>query len=198
MAARAWQLRRLTARELLLAREEARRGCGGDEAAFGLWCNAAVLARALTRRGRRRFSGAAAVLAAYSAQEIAELAGQYAARTGAEQLTPAGDPQAHEAMLEALAASPYERLKWRVLRTFGALPGEARAREMTDADYLYCALHLTLDGREALDALCPECRARAQAEACPVCGRATQAGETGVNAAFDPEVFAARRCGDAG
>ena len=41
-----------------------------------------------------------------------------------------------------------------MLRTFGALPTEARAREMTDRDFLWCALNLMLDDEEALDALC--------------------------------------------
>ena len=46
---------------------------------------------------------------------------------------------------QALENAPYERLKWRVLRSFGVLPSEARAREMTDGDYLFCVLHMTLD-----------------------------------------------------
>ena len=35
-----------------------------------------------------------------------------------------------------------------MLRTFGALPTEPRARAMTDRDYLWCALNLLLDGEE--------------------------------------------------
>lgn len=48
-----------------------------------------------------------------------------------------------------LANSPVERLKWQVLRAFGALPTERRARKMTDRDYLWCALNLLLDAPEA-------------------------------------------------
>ena len=39
------------------------------------------------------------------------------------------------------------------------LPSEARAREMTDSDYLYCLVHLQLDGEEALEGRCPVCGA---------------------------------------
>lgn len=48
-----------------------------------------------------------------------------------------------------LANSPVERLKWQVLRAFGALPTERRAKRMTDRDYLWCALNLLLDAPEA-------------------------------------------------
>ncbi len=47
-----------------------------------------------------------------------------------------------------LANSPVERLKWQVLRAFGALPTERRAKKMTDRDYLWCALNLLLDAPE--------------------------------------------------
>ena len=54
---------------------------------------------------------------------------------------------------------------------------------MTDRDYLWCALNLALDREEELAQLCPECRARAQAEVCPVCGASR--GEWGDNTGFD-------------
>ena len=60
---------------------------------------------------------------------------------------------------------------------------------MTDRDYLWCALNLLLDGEEALDALCPACRAEAREGRCPVCGAATGGDRTGENAGFDPERF---------
>lgn len=186
---RPWALRRLTAGELLECRAEARRGCGEDEAAFGLWCNAAVLARVLTRRARRRFRSAEEVLAALDAEEIARLAGEY------ERLTRVEPEGGVEALAERMAAQPYERLKWRVLRAFGALPTQARALEMTDADYLYCALGLALDGREARAQLCPDCRERALGAVCPSCGRAVSRAEGGENAAFDMAEFARRRDG---
>lgn len=66
---------------------------------------------------------------------------------------------------------------------FGALPTEERAKNMTDRDYLWCALNLALDQEEELARLCPECRERAEAEPCPVCGAPRESWE--VNAGFD-------------
>ena len=66
---------------------------------------------------------------------------------------------------------------------FGALPTEERARKMTDRDYLWCALNLALDQEEELARLCPDCRRRAEAEPCPVCGAPRESWS--VNAGFD-------------
>lgn len=55
--------------------------------------------------------------------------------------------EALAALKEELAARPVERLKWQVLRAFGALPTERRARRMRDRDYLWCALNLLLDAQ---------------------------------------------------
>ena len=173
-----WSLRRLTARELILCRAEARAGAAGDQDTFGLWCNAAVLARALKKHGRRAFSSPGAVLSALGADEIAQLASRYADGMRCGELSALSDETSREAILDRLAAQPYERLKWRVLRAFGALPTEDRAREMTDEDYYYCALHLALDGREAAGQ------------------RAEAAAERGVNASFDMAEFERRRGGD--
>ena len=41
---------------------------------------------------------------------------------------------------------------------------------MTDRDFLWCALNLMLDDEEALDALCPSCRAEAQEARAPCAG----------------------------
>ena len=76
-----------------------------------------------------------------------------------------------------------------MLRAFGALPTEARAREMTDRDFLWCALNLMLDDEEALDALCPSCRAEAREARCPVCGTLTGGNWAGVNQGFDEVRF---------
>ncbi len=73
---------------------------------------------------------------------------------------------------EALAHAPGERLRWHVLRAFGALPTEGRARRMTDADYLWCALNLLLDGEAAPG---------------PAAGEAEE--RAGENAAFDEERY---------
>ena len=173
-----WSLRRLTARELLACRAAAREASAGDADTFGLWCNAAVLARALKKHGRRAFSSPGAVLSALGADEIAQLAKRYADGMRCGEVSALSDETSREAILDRLAAQPYERLKWRVLRAFGALPTEGRAREMTDEDYYYCALHLALDGREAAGQ------------------RTAAAVERGVNASFDMEEFERRRGGD--
>lgn len=72
-----------------------------------------------------------------------------------------------------------------MLREFGALPSEKRVRALTDRDYLWCLLNLVLDEEEALNALCPACRAEAQEERCPACGAPVGQSESQDNAAFD-------------
>lgn len=47
--------------------------------------------------------------------------------------------------LAALRGDPCARLRWRVLRAFGALPTERRVRRMTDRDFARCAMHMALD-----------------------------------------------------
>lgn len=64
---------------------------------------------------------------------------------------------------------------------------------MTDRDYLWCALNLALDREEELDRLCPECRSRAEAEPCPVCGAARDS--WGSNGAFDMARYQALKGG---
>ena len=71
---------------------------------------------------------------------------------------------------QALGQEDYERLKWRVLKRFGVLPSEMRARRMTDREYLYCAAQMLLDEQEKLEAMCPACREKAKRRLCPVCG----------------------------
>lgn len=84
-----------------------------------------------------------------------------------------------------------------MLRDFSALPTEPRAREMKDRDYLWCLVHQLLDREEELDRLCPECRARAEEERCPVCGRTRgSCGEGAVNTAFDQDRFERMRGGE--
>lgn len=46
-----------------------------------------------------------------------------------------------------IEADPVERLKWRVLRSFGVLPYSAQARELSDEDFVVCGAHMVLDGR---------------------------------------------------
>lgn len=80
-----------------------------------------------------------------------------------------------------------------MLKAFGVLPGSEQARELTDRDYLLCALHLLLDEEERLDRLCPSCREAAES-CCPVCG--TPLADTGGNAAFDEARFEALKRGE--
>lgn len=54
-----------------------------------------------------------------------------------------------EELLRELEARPIERLRWRVLREFGVLPGTVVARELSDLECLICGAHMVLDGRRA-------------------------------------------------
>ena len=72
-----------------------------------------------------------------------------------------------------------------MLRAFGALPTERRAREMRERDFVWCLTHMVLDREEELARLCPNCRARAEEARCPVCGRPAESWEGAVNPAFD-------------
>lgn len=56
---------------------------------------------------------------------------------------------------------------------------------MTDRDYLWCGLNLALDDEEALEALCPACRAEAEEGRCPVCGGLVSECAGGDNEGFD-------------
>lgn len=67
---------------------------------------------------------------------------------------------------------------------------------MTDRDYLWCALNLLLDQEEELARLCPDCRAKAQAEPCPVCGAGREG--WGDNPHFDLSRFETLRGGTSG
>lgn len=164
------RLRLLTAWELLEARAEAERCCE-DAAALGLWQNACLVARAATAWGRRPWADGAAVMRRCTPERIEELARRY------EEMAKRCDPHCGqdeaktEAMLEKLRQMPQARIQWRVLRAFGVLPAERRARKMRRSDYLYCVLHLLLDEEERLSRLCPDCRTQAEEDHCPVCGK---------------------------
>ena len=68
---------------------------------------------------------------------------------------------------------------------------------MKDRDYLWCLVHQLLDREEELSRLCPECRAWAEEEHCPVCGRTRGSwGEGAVNTAFDQDRFERMRGGE--
>lgn len=50
-------------------------------------------------------------------------------------------------ILHMLAEHPMERLKWRVCREFGVLPGSYLTAELTEYDYVCCGANLLLDKR---------------------------------------------------
>lgn len=177
---------------LLSVREAVQAYCEGAELAAdgrerALCSNACLIAMTLEREGRPIYRDGQEVLERLDRESIARLAGQWA------QFNREANPSAlrGEAEIEgwkkSLKQSPYARLQWRVLRTFGALPTERRAREMKDRDYLWCALNLVLDREEELDRLCPQCRAEAEKTVCPVCGSPEE--DWGYNAGFDRERF---------
>ena len=113
--------------------------------------------------GRQRPAGR---LQAVPAERIRDWAKEYLALCAEQNFV--GEDR--EALQQELKEAAYERLKWRVLRAFGVLPSEQRAREMTEGDYLYCVMQLTLDEEAALEGLCPGCRAEAMERRCAVCG----------------------------
>ena len=80
-----------------------------------------------------------------------------------------------DTVLRMLAEHPMERLKWRVCREFGVLPGSETARQLTDYDYVCCGANLLLDKR-----------AREQSQ---------PAESAAVNPQFDPARFAALKEG---
>lgn len=82
-----------------------------------------------------------------------------------------------------------------MLREFRALPTEKRAREMTDRDFLWCLVNLSMDEEEELERLCPACRAEALEERCPVCGAPAGESEAMVNPAFDQARYERMRRG---
>ena len=176
------ELRLLSAWELLETRRES-----GELVQEGLeralCSNACLIARALEREGRSVYPDGRAVLKALSVEDIARLSGQWGAFNREVNPSPLDREEETEARKNALEQAAYARLQWRVLRAFGALPTERRARDMTDRDYLWCALNLVLDREEELDRLCPRCREQAEADTCPVCGDSRES--WGHNTGFD-------------
>ena len=69
---------------------------------------------------------------------------------------------------------------------------------MKARDYLWCALNLILDREEALEQLCPSCRAEAKDNRCPSCGVPLDGVSAGQNAAFDQARFERMKRGERG
>lgn len=179
-----YQLRLLSAWELMQANAEAQKMAGTPETA-ALRSNAAILSRAVVKGHVPVFSSAEAVLHQWSAERIGEEMTCY--RRLRQQLEPDwADARKVEALRDKLGQCGRERLRWKVLCHFGVLPSEARAREMTENDYLYCAMQMMLDREEQLEQLCPQCRSRVEHDRCSGCGREL---EGAGNPAFDPKRF---------
>ena len=192
-----FDLRLLSALEVLQARRESLE-LAGDGREQALCSNACLLARALEGTEDRLpvFSDGRAVLAGLTAAEIASLAARWSA------FSRENDPGLELAreelkkVMEDLRGDSGERLRWRVLKQFGALPTEGRAEAMKGRDYLWCLTNTILDREEELERLCPDCRARAMEERCVLCGRpAREWGEGMQNASFDPARFEALKEG---
>ena len=168
---------------LVQAQAEGARLAGADAAAAGLCANACIVARAARRPdGTAAFADGGEVLRALSAEEIERLVRAYADMTAPARLE---EPDAERALREAMQSDAQERLRWRVLRAFGILPTEARARAMTQGELLYCAMQLTLDAQEEQELLCPACREMARTPRCACCGAPLPE----ENAAFDEKRY---------
>ena len=163
------ELHLISAHALLQAQQEAHVLAGDDSAQLGLCINACILARAAKHRGQAVFASGEDVLRKLPAQTIERWAEEYLALC--EKENPSCCAGGHTQLREALEQEPYERLKWKVLRAFGVLPSEQRAKDMTDGEYLYCVLQMMLDEQEQLDLLCPSCRQKLQEPRCPACGQ---------------------------
>ena len=184
-----FQLWLISAWELLQAKKEAERLSRETPESAGLCLNAAILARAAKKDGERVFSDAENVLRRVNAEQIERWMQRYFALCAEENPSCCGESRTE--LREALEQAPYERLKWRVLRSFGVLPSEKRAREMTDGDFLYCILQMELDEQEVLDRLCPQCREESEQERCILCGQPMEQ----VNPGFDAERYEELRHG---
>ena len=180
-----YSLRVLTAKELLEVKAAVDKKCP-EGAEKGLWSNACILTRAVCQKGQRGFSSEEARLDCWTGERIAEEMDVY--REMAEDTSPElGLEERREAILQGLRETPMERIRWKVLRAFSALPSEERVKGMTEGDYLYCAAQLLLDREEQMEKLCPECRENRKT-ICPGCGRELH-GEQAQNPQFDIRRF---------
>lgn len=82
-----------------------------------------------------------------------------------------------------------QRLYWRVLKMFHALPTEERVKNMMDRDFLWCGLQMVLDEEEEMARLCGVCQNKAQEKRCLGCGISLDGVSFGVNENFDLDLF---------
>ncbi len=83
-----------------------------------------------------------------------------------------------DALCAACAEDAAGRLRWRLTRRLGLVPWAGVPER---DEYLYALANLRLDREAQLEALCPACRANAEAVRCPCCGGAMPT----VNPGFD-------------
>lgn len=163
-----WELRVVPAFAVLQARREALERSAQDDGALGLWMNACVLARALYKDGQRAFSDGEAVMQAASAEKIERWMQAYAALCRED--NPACSEENARLAAQALGQEDYERLKWRVLKRFGVLPSEMRARHMTDGSISTARHSCCSMSRRNSRQCAPRAGERAKRRLCPVCG----------------------------
>ena len=161
-------LRKASAHDAISARAEAERLTAEHPEDASRVSNCCLLARCL-RRPDGTSPTADELLRSFSCSDIEQLTREYL-ELGAAAPTVFDSEEEIQRLMRQMALASYERMKWRVLREFRVLPNEARARSMTDSDYLYCFINMRLDDEEALRALCPDCRERLETQVCPSCG----------------------------
>lgn len=179
----------LPALEVLRARREAAKLMEEDENGDkGLYTTAALLARCLYTEGGKMFADARDLLEKVSVGSMASLGEKMLELNSSVNVSPAEPEQRIKELRTLLGDDAYQRLRWQVMRSMGALPSEQRVKDMTDGDYMYCILNMWLDREEELESLCPQCRRRAMENTCRCCGGDLM-GDAGVNESFDEEKF---------
>ncbi len=163
------QFRLLSAWEMLEVKAEAL-ALASEEEDLALCRNACLLAKVWLQDTRPCFASGKALLQSLSPQKIQALAQEWHAFQSEHPLSLSLPQEEVDDLKDALRNKPAERLRWQVLRSFGVLPSEERAKQLLERDLLWCSLHLLLDEEERLAMLCPKCRADAEAGLCPVCG----------------------------
>ena len=120
-------LRLLTETEEMQVRREAME-LAVNEMDLPLCANACLVARALVCAGERVYADGRAVLDGLSAEEIEALAERWATFRREKGVGLGLGEKRLDALKASLAARPRQRLKWRVLKTFGALCPSCRAK----------------------------------------------------------------------